>query len=264
MGLMVLAGCNLDLETENYPYQVSLVIDEDTGNPGVDVGGGDAGADMDVEPDLGPQGTPELVITEILINTSIMDSTIALGELGEFVEIKNIGDGPADPRSVSMRLTNVVNSTSGDIFVATAVSQEQLEIIRGLKPIMPGEYFVFVRHGNDEVPVSSVVEAGKYYDFGRYGEGVPLSNSDERVLEVRYNDGEQIIPSDRVRWRNGSLIGSNGSDSVTLSYPEDVSMTVRPEAESASDNDSPDAWCLSTSTFGGRVTGSPGSQGSCD
>ncbi len=263
---LLAAGCNLDLDTEEFPYRVPLVIDDDSGNNGVvpDANNTTTTPDMGMEEDMAPAGTPVLMFTEILINTSIMDSSVALGELGEFIEVKNVGDGPADPRAISMRLTNIDNETSGDIFVATAVSQEQLEIIRGLRQVEPGEYFVFVRHTTTDVPVMDVLDPGKGYDFGRYGEGVPLSNSDERVLELRYNDGENIITADRLRYRNGNLIAANGDAGDSLAYPEDVSLTVRPDSEQPDQNDTPAGWCLSADTFGESIVlGSPGTAGTC-
>lgn len=258
-------ACNLDLETAEHPYTVSLVFDDDAGTPEPDVPtSGETDADGGEPVDMAPPGDPDLVFTEILINTSTMDPSIALGELGEYVEIKNVGDGPADPRAISMRLTNIDNDTSGDIFIATAVSQEQIGIISNLKPVMPGDYFVFVRYSTVGIPVSEVVEEGRYYDFGRYGEGVPMSNSDERVLEVRYNDGAQIVTTDQIRWRNGNFLPADGGEGPTLNFEEDDSIALRPGNEDPAGNDSPDAWCISTNDFGGIVAGTPGGPAQCE
>jgi hypothetical protein len=258
------ASCNLDLETADYPYQVAIVIEEDTGNTTPDANdaadasipedAGDAGVDM------APPGQPSLVITEVLINTSFEDT--ALGELGEYVEIKNVGDGPADPRAISMRLTNVGSDQFADIFISTPVSQEQLEVIRTLKPIEPGDYFVFVRYAVEGVPITTTLEEGRSYDVGRFGQGASISNSGERVLELRYNDGNNIVISDRVRWRSNDLIAANGDASESLEYQEDVALTVRPEFEDPAENNTPDRWCLSGDIFG-QIFGSPGSTGTC-
>jgi hypothetical protein len=265
LAMVASASCNLELDTEDYPYRVPLVIDEDTGTPlpnntTPDMSTPDVG--NNTTPDMGPVGTPRLVITEILINTSFMDSSIGFGELGEFIEIKNVGDAPADPQAITMRLTEVEDGSTGNIFISAAVSQEQLEVLRALKRIDPGEYFVFVRHAVPEIPIAQLIEPGRSYDYGRYGEGVSLTNSQERVLELRYNNGETIITSDRVRWRNDDFIAANGDAGDAFSYPEDVSITVAPGNEAPDMNDTPVMWCLSGDTTG-DVQASPGSAGTC-
>lgn len=274
-------GCNLAFDLDEYPYsekKVSIDLGEDMGSDDGPTNNtnntnnlnnlnninnlNNVNNTMDMPPDL-PVGEPELVITELLINTSAMDNNISTGELGEYVEIKNVGDGPADPRQISFRLLNVGTGSEGTITVALPTTSEQVEVYQGLKVIEPGQYFVFARHVVADVPINDVLEAGTFYDYGRWGEGDSLSNSGERLLELQYFNGTEIQQFDSVRWISGNLVPPEG-DSPTLAIQEDRALSVRGGLETTTGNDSPDTWCEESATIGaGIVAGTPGTAPGC-
>lgn len=270
LGALLLSGCNLAFDLEDYPYQGPLVVELDLGDDATstDVGPDAApGPDVDSEPDIPdlPVGEPNLVITEVLIDTSQMEPGI-IGELGEYVEVKNVGDGPADPRNISFTLENVATSARTSISVPLPSSTEQVKTYSGLKMIAPGEYFVFVRYTTPDVPLDDLLESGRYFDWGRYGQEASLTNSGERLLLLRYFDGQDLTEFDRLRWRSGVLVDSIGSDEVTQPIVEDTSLSLLSEFERPELNDDPDVWCLETQAVadGSPVQGSPGQTAQCE
>lgn len=271
----LLSACNLGIDVDDYPYQQVVVIpDAGNNNPMPDTGNDmsvepDAPSDTDLPdmmdmPDVGPMGSAELMITEILINTSEMNA-LGNGEVGEFVEVKNVGDGPADPRRISFQ---IASDTGGPqtISVAQPTTPEQLEVYTGLQPIEPGEYFVFVRFQADGLPLSQVMEAGTFYDYGRAGVTVALANSGERILSVQYFDGRTIRTHDSVRWSANALRPSDlEMAEPSIEVVEDVSLSVGRAFETVTGNDTPANWCMEFTEVAGPGTffGSPGAGATC-
>ncbi len=268
--LLMCSGCNLGLDLDEFPYQGPLIINFDAGNdtqaPPTD--GGDVTVDLPDEQDISdppdlPQGEPQLVITELLINTSQTSSGIT-GEVGEYVEIKNIGGGPADPRAISFSIENIDTASQSLISIPFPSSSEQVRIYGELKDIQPGEYFVFIRYQTDEVPLSDILETGTFFDWGRYGQDASLANGGERLLELKYFDGVELQEFDRVRWNNGTLVNELGAETVDRPLDEDVALSVVVGEETPSGNDAPENWCQETTTLAGNTKGTPGESAACE
>ena len=255
--VLALAGCNLSEPANHFAFQELVVIWTDTDSPE------DLGPD-EAEEDLAPPPPPNLVITELLIETT--RSQTGLGELGEYIEIKNVGEGPADPRFVSFVIVDPESPdvSVGRIQVARATSQEEVQVVAGLREIAPGDYFVFVRHELPDALMGPETGPGRYYDYGRYAAGPSLPNDFDRVIEVRYADGLQVDTFDRVRWRQGEIRPLVG-DGPGLPYPEDVAIGVRKDAEDSVSNDLPENWCLVSPLIGeGPIRGTPGAVSQCE
>lgn len=260
LALVVLfGGCNLSEPAGNFEFQGPfIVIWTDAARP-PDAGGPDGGG-----PDLPPPAPPELVITEVLIETTYNQTGI--GELGEYVEIKNVGEGPADPRNISLVIVDpsMPNGVSTRIQVGRPSTPEEVQVVSALQPIRPGEYFVFVRYELADALIGPETGAGLFYDYGRYASGPSLPNDADRVLELRYTSGLDIQTFDAIRWRAGEILPLEG-DGPGLLYPENVAIGVRKDAEDSESNDSPDNWCLSGVSIGdGPVRGTPGSVSQCE
>lgn len=271
MILAVGGGCNLGIDTDDYPYQQMIVV-EDTGSDVV----ADVGADVieepdtapdvidDVEVDEGPVGTPMLVITEVLVNTSEM-SGIGAGEIGEFIEIKNVGTAAADPRRVSFQIVSDT-AMAQTISVPQPTTEEQVTIQGALQAIEPGDYFVYVRYAAVGLPLGSVLAEGTYYDFGQGGVTVSLANSGERVLSAQYFDGKSVRTHDSVRWSSNALRPSDPElDEPSLEILEDVSLSVGRDFETADGNDTPTSWCVEFTEVAGPGTyfATPGAGANC-
>ena len=251
------AGCNLSVPASDFPYEGPfIVIFTDAGDSPDDVEHAPDGDDvLDEE--------PELLITEVLVHSS--NSELGFGEIGEFIEVKNIGDGPADPRNITLLLVDpgAPDGVPARIQVARPTTAEEVKIVSGLRPIAPGEHFVFVRYESPTAPISTGLEPGTSYDYGRYASGPTLSNDQARILELRYISGLDVIHFDSVRWEAGELrpLDDVGTG---LAYPPDVSIGVRPDAENAADNDDPQRWCLSEPFIAdSEFRGTPGASSAC-
>ena len=274
LAILTLSGCNLSIDTDAYPYQ-RLTIVEDTGvDEGTDTSMvADSGQDMDViEQDMGqdvavdmePVGEPDLMITEILINTSEINA-LGNGEVGEFIEVKNVGTAAADPRKVSFQITSDTGGAQ-TISVPNPTTSDQLEVYEALHLIEPGDYFVFVRFVTDGMPLADVLPVGTYFDYGQAGITVALANSGERVLTLQYFDGRTIRPHDSVRWSANALRPSDASmGEPSLDILEDVSMSVGRAFETPVGNNDPSAWCNEITEVAGPETffGSPGQGAIC-
>ncbi len=262
LGLAFATGCNLAEPADQYEYQGPyLIITTDQGEP-VD--------DMQPEPDLpetedmAPVGSPELVFTELMIDTSV--SQPGLGERGEYVEVKNVGDGPADPTKIVILIADPATPElmTGRIAIAPPATPEEIDVVSSLEPIEPGDYFVFVRFEIPEVPISVATGPGRSYDYGRFASGPALMNAGPRQLELRYNDRGVIETFDTVRWENGALIAPDGDTTQGPTIESDVALGVDASSETPDANDDPKQWCPSTETFGeGSALGTPGSPADC-
>lgn len=248
------SGCVLIESPQNFPYNGPVVIiTTDTGSP----------EDIEEEPDVavdlpGPK-PPLLVFTEVLIDSTA--TWTGLGDRGEYIEIKNIGEGPADPRRVAMQLSDPTadNPVKQRIQVALPVTVEEREVVGNLKPIEPGGYFVFVRFETEQIPVSTVVMPGSSYDFGVYANGPTLADAGPRELELTY-DAEL---SDVVRWQDGQLIAPDGAgDGVAIEPDKALALDVGSEDPQL--NDDPKKWCIPPEPFGtGIANGTPGGATDC-
>ncbi len=271
-GIVLLASCNLAIDTNDHPYQQSIVIADassddavpDQGTPLPDMAG-DTTPDLapDMEIDMGPVGVPELMITEVLINTSLL---VGNGEVGEFIEIKNVGSGPADPRQVTFQVVSDGGAPQ-TISVPTPTNAEQLAIHKALKPILPGEYFVYVRFVSDDFPLTSLTPVPPHFDYGEGGVLVSLGNSGSRTLTMQYFDGQTSETQDSIRWSSNALRPiADGELTPSLAVIEDVSFSVGRDFENRTDNDLPDKWCEEITEVAGpgTVFASPGGPSICN
>lgn len=256
----MLAGCNLSEPADNYAYQGPfLIISTDQGTPPGDVS--DTG-DMGSPEDMKPAGSPELVFTELMVQTSV--SQPGLGERGEYIEIKNVGEGPADPTKIVMILADPAapQQATGRIVVGPPGTPEEIDVVSSLASIQPGEYFVFVRFEIPEIPVSAVVGPGRSYDYGRFASGPALPN-DARQIELRYNQSGMIETFDTVRWEGGQLVAPDG-ESQGPAIEVDTALGVDSDSETPDGNDDPKAWCPHSEMIqGGSALGSPGAPVDC-
>lgn len=265
-----LTGCNLTLDTDEYPY--TLLVDLDAGRHDVTLDGvvePDVPEDMlpDIERDVPvdmPMGEVALMITELMINTSEMAGG-SNGEAGEYIEVKNVGDAAADPRRVSFQIVTESGEPQS-IAVTPPTSPDQIEIYTNLLDIQPGDYFVFVRYSTTGFPASTLLDPGTFFDYGKAGASPGLGNSGERTLTVQYFDGTTIRPHDSVRWNGNALRPSD----VTMAEPslgviEDVALSVGRDFESPQLNDDPAHWCQEITEIAGAGTffGSPGKGATC-
>lgn len=249
------AGCNLSEPASSFEYQGEfIVISFDQGN------GEDQDEDAAPPPDMGPPGDPELVITELLIHSN--DVRPGAGERGEYIEIRNVGDGPANPRSVALVLIdpNDEDALPERIQIAPPLTSEEVQVVSNLLPIQPGDYFVFVRH---EVLSSPVGDEGRSYDYGRFTNGPSLINDSPRLVELRYVDGADIATHDVVRFGDGEIQALDG-EGPGLAYEVNTSVSVREDSEDPESNDEPSNWCLSDTFFDeGTFRGNPGEPADC-
>ncbi|MEZ4462896.1 MAG: hypothetical protein R3E66_24845 [bacterium] len=272
--ILVISGCNLSIDTDSYPYQ-RLTIVEDTGvdegmdtsmvvDSGQDMGMTEEDMSEDADVDMAPVGEPDLMITEILINTSEINA-LGNGEVGEFIEVKNVGTAAADPRKISFQIASD-SGGSQTISVPNPTNADQLEVYEQLQSIQPGDYFVFVRFVTDGMPLADVLPAGTFFDYGRAGITVALANSGERILTLQYFDGRTIRPHDSVRWSANALRPTDAMMSEpSRDIIEDVALSVGREFESPMGNNDPSAWCDEITEVAGPGTffGSPGQGAIC-
>ncbi len=267
------SACNLAIDTDEYPYQQPIVVADmgqdtavvlDEGMPLPDMPA-DASGDLleDMGTDQGMVGTPELMITEVFINPSLV-SAIGNGEIGEFIEVKNIGTAPADPRRASFQIV-ADGGEPQTISVPAPTNSEQLAIYMNLQPIQPGEYFVYVRFVSDGLPLATLQPAISYFDYGRSGVLVSLANSGSRTLTLQYFDGKTIRTQDSIRWSSNALRPISGELDPSLSIIQDVSLSVGRDFENRDDNDTPANWCAEITEVAGpdTVLASPGGPSIC-
>jgi hypothetical protein len=261
LSLVSVGGCNLHLDVDQYPYQnrsdTALFEDarDDTSTDVSDTDVPDSSTDAAIDAsdssehdisdssDAGdtqtPTGKPFLIFTELMPDSSTPPEIGT--EYGEYIEVKNIGTAPADPRRIFIQLSGSDRRIKVDPFPSGDVEQE---VFDGLQLIEPGDYFVFVRQDDPHYNLTTRLDDGTYYEYGRWFDDVPLSNSSRR-LQLSYRASEfDLIHHDAVEWAVNSLIDPTGTSNVTLNIREDVAWGVRPDFEDASANDDPAHWCF--------------------
>jgi hypothetical protein len=268
---LLMTGCNLSLDVDDYPYRGPGPVDAGPGDTGPvdagrhdlgepEMGPGDTGtidAGTDMGPDL-PEGPVELIFTEVMINTRGTDGSPS-NEGGEYIEVKNIGTGYADPRDIVIE----AGDGSFDIRVDTEDLQPFEDIVLAdLEPILPGEYFLFIRRGGPPYNVTVDMGTGTFYQYAVWYQDAALSNS-SRTLDLYHVDeqGNRQL-QDSIAWLNNSFRGAGSlmDTSETLSIEEDIAISLQPDHEDAASNDDPAHWCYDTEPCNdmSELLGSPG------
>lgn len=254
---LVSAACNLSIDVDDHPYR-GRDVGADAAPPDADAT--DGGADADAIEDDGSDDPPdsgtdrhELIFTELMPDVSAPPEEGV--EFGEYIEIKNVGTAPADPRRVVIELVDSDRRIRVDPF---ADNEEEQKVLDGLEPIDPGEYFVFLRRDDEYYGFDQALDPSRYYEYGRFSEDVPLANS-SRGLQLAYQPTEfQLEYHDEVAWVDGELIDPSGSSNETLAMREDVAWGVEPESEDKDANADPQNWCYHQETIGaGVIAASP-------
>ncbi len=252
--LLCTSGCVLAESASDFPFRPVLTFDDRDTGPLDDM----PLADVPI-PD-----PPLLIFTEVLIDSPGSDP--GLTERGEYVEIKNIGKGPADPRAITMFLRDLDNPLGGArIRVQDGFGDEEKAIVNGLQAIQPGEYFVFVRYEDPSVAaITAGLAPGYSYDFGRYASGptLPHQQGVRRQLDLGYSfaDGETAI-FDGIRWEGHELLDPVG-DGAARSFFEGEAIAVDQAFEGPDANNDPQRWCIPDEEVG-AVNGTPGGATSC-
>ncbi|MGM0557852.1 MAG: hypothetical protein ACQEVA_15815 [Myxococcota bacterium] len=269
VGLVIfMSGCNLTIDFDDYPYsgrEDVQDVSDDSGDTADTTDAADtedtrvedaADTQMDTSDttDAEPSDRPVLIFTEVMPDSSV-EGTGSV-EYGEFIEVKNVGKVAADPRRIVIELEDANRRIAIDPFPS---DPEEQEVFDELKPIQPGEYFVFVRQDSDYYRITSNLEAGTFYEYGRWNEQVPLANN-ERTLTLFYRLSEfEADVTDKIEWVSRSLIDPSLQTAATLEIREDVALGVREVSESQAGNDSPSNWCYHADTIeGSPVKASPG------
>ncbi|MFW5966203.1 MAG: hypothetical protein ACOCV2_01740 [Persicimonas sp.] len=254
---MVSAACNLSIDVDEHPYR-GRDVGSDASPP--DANAPDGGADADAsKSDAADGGTDSGTDSQRLIFTELMPDVTAPPdegvEYGEYIEIKNVGTKPADPRRVIIELVDSDRRIRVDPF---ADNEEEQEVVDALDPIEPGEYFVFLRRDDEYYGFDEALDESQYYEYGRYSEDVPLANS-TRGLKLAYQPTEfERDYHDEVAWANGELIDPSGSSNEVLPMREDVAWGVEADSEDRDANADPLNWCYHQETIGaGVVAASP-------
>ncbi len=246
-------GCVLAESANAYPFTPVVQINDE-----------DQGTSNNLVKDLPPQDPPFLIFTELLIDAPGAD--MAVTERGEYIEIKNIGDGPADPREITMFLRDLDNPLGGvRIKVEDGFSDEERAVVDGLQEILPGEYFVFIRYEDPTAaPISAQLPPGFTYDFGRYANGptLPHQQGIRRQLDLGYSfpDGGSAI-FDGIRWDGHELLDPVGAG-TPMNFSEGEAVSVDEAFEDAEGNNDPANWC-SPPDLVGNVQGTPGLPATC-
>lgn len=247
--MAMMAACNLTLDLDDYPYEAAQDAVDSVSDVDADGDIRDA-ADIDAR----DEARPILIFTELMPDSST-DGTSSV-EYGEFFEIKNVGQAPADPRNIFIKLED----GDREIAIDTIVFDEREQaILDELKPIAPGDYFVFVRQDDDYYRITADLAPGTFYEYGRWNDQVPLSNRERSLTLIYKVNGEDPTVTDRVEWISGSLIDPSLVTNTTRSMREDVSIGVQAISESQADNNSPTNWCYHVNPLSGSpVRASPG------
>lgn len=259
---LLASGCNLNMDLDEYPYRKGedAFLREDTTDTSAD-DVGDAAPDVpdvadtgDIRDEKPPSGKPYLIFSELMPDTSTPPGEST--EYGEYIEVKNVGTAPADPRRIIIRLSGSDRRIQVDPFPS---EPREREVFDALKPIEPGAYFVFVRRDTDYYRLTEALERGTYYEFGRWYDSVPLSNASRR-LQLSYRTAEfHLVEHDAIEWAGGRLIDPTGESTATLGGREDAAWGLRRDFEDAQKNDDPANWCFhATSLPDSPVMASPG------
>lgn len=238
-------SCHLGIDLDDYGYPIPF----DPGPSEADVGFED-----DVDIDEGPSLGPILLITELMIRPSPPPGSTQ--ELGEYIEIYNAGDEAIDPRDLVIEIIETNDRIYIDRLVSTT---EEAAVVSSLKPIEPGQFFVFLRQDHSYYGMSDVLETGRYYEYGRWHRSIPLGNFSRtlRLLEIR---GEfEFHIHHEVGWRQGSLVDLDGIYTSRLDIRENIALGLRPGITTTKQAADPANWCYHLQRFGdGPLLGSPG------
>lgn len=270
LSTVVVSGCNLTVDLDEHPYRsrgdAFLAEDADgatdrTDTPVADAGDTDGVADAsdpadttDVTDEKPPSGKPFLIFTELMPDTSSPPDEST--EFGEYIEVKNIGTAPADPRRIVIQLGGSTRRIQVDPFPS---DDAERQVFENLQWVAPGEYFVFMREDRDYYKLTDGLEQGTYYEYGRWFDAVPLSNSSRR-LQLSYEAAEfQLVEHDAIEWAGGRLIDPTGESSATLGGREDVAWGLHRDLEDAQENNDPANWCYHVTALpDSPVKASPG------
>lgn len=248
-----LIGCNLATDLDAYPYRGTIIIDlDDDGITPIDMPQTpDMPADLpqDAAPDLPDDMPPDMIedmeppvikvrITEIMVDSSIEGSR----ELGEYIEVTNIGSGPVDPRKIEIELVG-----SRTIAIdPSADDPEEQAILAGLLPIMPRQSFVFIKQDPTQYRITRDMTPGTFYEHGLWSlPDVGLTNT-TRTIRLLYRDNPVDLPEelDRVSWLNNKLVepvDPGATDSLPL--VEDVAWSLDPAVYDEPTPAASASWC---------------------
>jgi hypothetical protein len=250
---LVASGCQLAFDLEDYPYAPILVLDdggEDTADAGPeDTGPPDAAPDapVDMPPDLPDPVGPQLLFSELLMDSSF---TTENGEAAEFFEVVNIGDEPAVMGRVNIALTDPEDATFSDTWPVITQTRVELD---------PQGFFLIHRGDTPGGDFANDIVATRRFEVDASG----LSNSEFRRADLIY-DGEV---HDSIFWKSGDLrLCASGGD--ILSCPED-DVVILPGSEGSSfflrddfttreGTRSPEAWCKAAKVYVNGLNGYPG------
>ena len=259
-GALALGGCNLAINLDDYPYQ-GVVADLSAPDlPVVE----DMPEDMPVVEDMpedmripiGPVPTPDVIITEVMVDTSSPEGSSTL-EPGEYIELYNRGPLPALTSRLFLELDLVTNNK---VFIPnTAIPAPP-------SAIQPGEFFVFVRSDDADYGVVPHIATNRYYNWGDLNSSLALSNSG-RTVSVKYRvdlqDPSKDELLDQVSWFRGRLPEPGEQAEVMgLNIQENLSISLRADQYNATiaRRAEPASWCYDQSASLGMVglLGSPG------
>lgn len=274
LGLGVSAGCNLSVELDNYPYITILdgdqqedlttlpdmkMPDQDLAEmPGEEMGPKDMPPDMP-KPKLGVR----LIFTEVMIKTSKRGNS-GNSEPGEYIEIANVGDEPAELRRVQIRLdTSTVLVLRVDLG-ASPDAQEQAQY-DAIALLQPGEHFVFVRDDDADFGITQGLPLGSFFEWHWSQPMIALANT-TRQLTLAYDRPMGLSFQDVISWSGEDLV-DQGTMMADEAYPvtQDVAFMLDERFYSAQGNDSVTAWCLAAEIIPGNtgMRGTPGRSGMC-
>ncbi|RDV38155.1 hypothetical protein DV096_10095 [Bradymonadaceae bacterium TMQ3] len=242
-------GCNLAIDLEAYPY---TALQPDTDLPA------DAGADAPVEdtdspdiPDADPLARPALAFSELMIRVEPPPGESQ--ELGEYIEIVNLGDAPIDPRGVVIELLETNERIEIDRLLD---SPKERAVVEALEPIAPGEHFLFYRRANDHYVIEENLDPTASYEYGRWSRPVGLSNFTRSMRLIELEGEFGFVIHDEVAWREGALVDPDGEIGTGRELRENVAFGLRPGQISGRE---PTAWCYHRELLSeGPLFGSPG------
>ncbi len=227
-----LTGCNLTIDSESYPYEPI--------------------------PEIGISA-PELIFTEILPWSSAT-AGLSTDERGEFIEVKNIGNIEIDPQDIFIEIrTSESDAPIQTIEVIKPRSAEAIKATDALKPIQPGEYFVFIRYETQKSPLE--LDQSKFYDYGEFGEKIELDQSQTRFLTLSFRGKDGIVRSDGLSWEANRF---RATKSTQLEMEVDRSIVLDFNKENNEDNDLTESWCLEKSLESKGIRATPGKFSTCE
>lgn len=244
---MLSSGCVLADPASDFPF-TPHVLDDDTGTT--------------PEPDAPAPSPPSLMFTEVMFELLTDADSATPPPTGEYIEVKNVGSGPADPRDIVLFLTNLDNFTVSRIRAEVSIVPEEQEAYNALQPIEPGEYFVFIRH-HDSAAVTDALPPGSFYDYGRFNTTTLPHTSVEVKLDLGYQmDDGSVSVFDTLRWR-GENFQADSIEQPAVRIVSGAAIELDASIASAEENDDPTVWCVSSAPLGANF-GTPGGPGNCD